>query len=249
MSVAKSKYSEDSWQYAALQRLYDLTWARYRTKKGRLTASPQVSALLCDQNYTWASELGDEIEIRALAPTPTGIIGEVASREGGIAGRTNLHSGALRVQYGKTVALVCGDVETEEWDRVLDIFAPTERESDLLAANATVVPHHGGSGNPGSLWERVSRLSSKALVRKVGTGGGPEEKRCNPTIAILSCDAGSASVPSARTLQILQATKTSCYCTNPNGVCRRLWAAPMPPRLVKATSVNGANRRPLTYQD
>ena len=216
LEAAEKYYAPSGPAAGALQQLYELTFGRYRTRKGRRCADPELCAFRWDQAYRWAPQLGQEVQIRALAPSPSGAAGARAS---GVE-YSNLASGILRVQYGKTVALICGDVTEEEWQRILAHFAVGARPRDLLPANAALVPHHGGSGNPPELWERISRLSDHSMHLMRTARAAPGECRKARTKAVVSC--GTVGNASRRTLLTLAGAKVAAYCTNPSQACAGL---------------------------
>ncbi len=117
------------------------------------------------------------------------------------------------MRWGKSVILIGGDVETDQWNNIIEHYAETDRLK-LLQSNLVLAPHHGGHGNPDTLWEHVSRCSGLNNPQRRGS----INERIQ-TFVVISCGSGNPSIPRMETLATYKKHKVSVSCTHPNWSC------------------------------
>ena len=199
-------------------------------RNGTYDRSPKPRSLNFDASYEgilFPDEplvAGSPLRIRALAPSSRA----VNPRDHSLAAATdaNFSSAALRIQFGKSVVILAGDVQEDEWHQVRADYEYQDggrpRLGDL-AAGVMLVPHHGGRGNPELLWEVSSRKSAfhqqklKYYERRLVC-------ERDSTLAVISCGKGDNNLPSRDTLDRLKRHRAAIRCTTPNQVCRELSA-------------------------
>lgn len=114
----------------------------------------------------------------------------------------NIVSLAMKLEYGDSTLLICGDVLNPEWFRIIGDFKNCREK---LVSDFINVGHHGSSGgNPRKLWSIIARKDAK---RK--------------SLAVISCGYSSRHHhPSESTLNQIFANNVELYCINKGYPCR-----------------------------
>ena len=134
----------------------------------------------------------------------------------------NLVSSAVRLQFGRCAVLFGGDVEEREWYGIIEELTAAN-EIGLLAANLSLAPHHGGTGNAPELWEKVSRCSHWHSRRAPSIA---KNRRVSQTLAIISCGGGHPTSPSQSTIKVLLENHSTICCTEPSKCCLERFGSP-----------------------
>lgn len=133
----------------------------------------------------------------------------------------NILSSAIRFQWGKCSVIIAGDVEEDEWEKIIDDLE-SRKEADLLSANIALCSHHGGEGNPDDLWQRISRCSSFHKQRR------ETERRVSRTLIVVPCGRYREQSPSKDTLRTFFNANSLVRCTSPAKTCLSLHEGEQP---------------------
>jgi len=150
--AAKRKYKRESLSYRQLMEINDIM---FEPKKMGIENRPLRRHFAFDATYNFLlSSQGDppvpKLNISCLAPSTytTDKLTNISLENFEKLDESNIVSGALRIQYGKSVLILGGDVEDDEWKAIRSDYEniPVSRVKEL-GGGFVLVPHHGGKGN------------------------------------------------------------------------------------------------------